>query len=153
MTYLLFNFTQVSIFWLSLVLTILLLASFWDFKQQIIPNSLIYSGLIILSIYFLVFKNIEIFLNHLIFFVIAFMIFGLLFYKKWLGGGDAKLLMFISLAFPPENLLSVFLWIFITGGFYAILSLVILKSRKIPYAIPVFLGVLGYFISSFLLVK
>jgi len=120
----------------------LLIAVYTDIKSRVIPNWLI---LITLFLGFLNFiLNPE--PGYLISFGVGVITWGLLFYLKLFGGGDAKLMMVLSFFVLPVNLLTFYLCVLIAGALQALFWMCFKKSRELPYAVAIALGSVGYFI-------
>ena len=132
-----------SIAELAFIFGILGTAMITDIKTKQIPNKISYSALFISVIYFLIFKDFDVFLSHLFgFFIVLF--FGFIaFYFRLMGGGDIKLFLFLGFVFPPQHLLELFLIIFVIGGIQGLWSFY-KKEKKIPYAVSIFVGTLIY---------
>jgi prepilin peptidase CpaA len=108
-------------------------AGAWDIQHRRIPN-LIPAALAVLFALAAVAGSFRPLLPHLISFAVA-AIFGItLFYCRFWGGGDAKLLMAIAPFLTPRELLGFFLITGCAGGVIAAASLV--KRRLAPLIVP-----------------
>lgn len=71
--------------------------------------------------------------------------FGL-FAMGWIGGGDAKLLAAVALAFDLRTLLFFLVAVVIAGGLIALLAIIrpgdikTRRTRRIPYGVPIAIG-------------
>ncbi|MDH3324222.1 MAG: prepilin peptidase [Candidatus Peregrinibacteria bacterium] len=139
------DWTDFSLWGAGILLILLLVAAISDFKTQKISNIISYTGIIFFII--LCFLNIESFWQNLTVFIIVFLFFGTLFALKWMGGGDVKMFLLLSVAIPVQFLLSCFLWVFVFGGVFGLFCL-FKKKKSIPYAVPIFCGTLFYFLMS-----
>ncbi|NCP67637.1 hypothetical protein GW756_05190 [bacterium] len=135
--------------WISLVTLVLVSAAYFDLKSRTIPNKLSLGGLLIMALYLWVFPAFPI-TEHLLGLLIGSIIFYSLFLLKVFGGGDSKLLIFVSLSFGAPLLISVWLWIFIIGGLQALFWRIFFKQKSMPYALSIALGSLFYILSSYL---
>lgn len=133
--------------WLSLVATVLLAATYSDLKSRIIPNKITLGGTLALILYLYFFSELVV-LEHFFGFIISVFVFYTLYVLKIFGGGDSKLFMFIGLSLGAPYLLSVWLWIFIIGGFQAGCWNFFFKQKSIPYALSITLGTLLYLLTS-----
>ncbi|MBL4952122.1 prepilin peptidase [Neobacillus sp. YIM B02564] len=142
-----------------------------DIKERKIPNVLIGIGLLVGCITQLSLYGPSGLWEGVLGLLTAFFLTILFYILGGLGAGDVKLLMVIGLLSDPLTVFSVFFWVAMTGGVLSIammllskkgfqswknfkhffLSLLYLKqvprfdetkSVTLPYAIPIFLGVL-----------
>ena len=120
----------------------LLIAVYTDIKSRVIPNWLIAGVLCLGLVHFFLEINFE----YLISFGIGVLVWGLFFYLKLFGGGDAKLMMGLSFFVLPVNLLTFYLCVLIAGALQALFWMCFKKSRELPYAVAIALGSVGYFI-------
>ena len=131
-----------TIFWLFVV-SILVIIFVYDLKHYIIPNEVIYPGIIIAFLYrlFEIWK-----FGHWDLFVIWDLVLGILptlFFVaivlfsrgRWMGVGDIKLALFMGLILGwPKILVALFL-AFLIGAFVSII-LIILKKKTLKSEIP-----------------
>ncbi len=137
--------------WFALIFTILTLASFLDIKTRKIPNWLTFGGILMMFGFLFFSQDFSIFLEHLWGFLIGSFIFITFFLLRIWGGGDSKLMIFLSLSFGIKFLAGLCFWIFMAGGFQAFIFLLFLQKKTLPYAVPITLGTLGYVLSGFFL--
>jgi len=137
---------------LGLVFFVLFVAAFTDLKNRIIPNTLIFGGIMSLLFYILFFSTHSL-PEHLWGFIIGIFVFYSFFVLKIFGGGDSKLMMFVSLYFGASFLFSVCLWVFMIGGLQALFYRYFLHQKSVPYAVSITLGCLFYVLSSFLMTE
>ena len=136
-----------------LLLPVLCIASWIDFRERRIPNSLLLPSFLLALVLNIVISGSAGLLHSL---AGAFMGFVLLIIPHVLGGmgaGDVKLLMVIGSFGGIYFVLYSFLAGAIIGGILALTMLIIdKKSQKrlssIPYGIPLSLGVVVYVISK-----
>lgn len=117
------------------ILCILLVATIQDIKTRTIDNRLIlcgFGGLIILQI---LEQKVE--WQSLIIGILG----GLTLWQlKIIGGGDSKLLMLVSLAFPVSHLIALYLSISLAGGVHALIWYTLKKESALPYAVSILAG-------------
>jgi Flp pilus assembly protein protease CpaA len=133
--------------WVGLLFLILSAASYYDIKSRIIPNQISFGGILGMALYVYLFPSLSI-SEHFLGALIGLLVFYSLFALNVFGGGDSKLLMFVSLSFGAPLLISVWLWIFIMGGLQAIFYRYFLKQKSLPYAVSITLGCCFYILSS-----
>lgn len=120
-----------------LVVSCLIIIFVYDLKHSIIPNEIVYSGIIVAILYRL-FRDLGQFLNPLVAALVAgafFFLIILISRGKWMGMGDVKLAVFMGLVLGwPKILLALFL-AFLVGAFVSII-LMILKKKTLKSQIP-----------------
>lgn len=150
---------------------ILILIFIYDLKYYMIPNKILYLGIIfglillILKLFLVQFKDHEVLGFHNkffhfgsqigIYFFASFFVFGfflllyLVSHKKWIGAGDVKLGLLLGLIIPWPNILVMLFLAFVLGAAISIL-LVLLKKKEFCDTVPfgVFL-VLATFLTIF----
>ena len=128
----------------------------YDLKYYIIPNKVLFPG-IILGIIILIFKSIytwslELAITHAfsIFIVFGFfLVLYLLSKGKWIGAGDVKFGILLGLILPWQQSLIMLFFTYVIGAIVGII-LLISKKKKLKEKVPMgtFL-VIGTFISIF----
>lgn len=128
---LIFNY-QFSVFSLFVV-SCLIVIFVYDLKYYIIPNEVIYLGIIVAFLYRL-FNGFDYFLAAII--AGAFFLAIVLISRgKWMGGGDIKLALFMGLVLGWPNILIALFLAFLVGAFASII-LMILKKKTLKSQIP-----------------
>lgn len=114
---------------------IFIVVFFTDLKYGIIPDKILYPGIIVSVLFALIFQKSE-FLNHLAsgilsfaFFVAVSYIFFVLTKKESMGGGDIKLALFLGLVLGFPNILVCLYIAFLTGSAISII-LIIWKKKS-----------------------
>jgi prepilin peptidase CpaA len=118
---------------------ILALAAGFDIHTRKIPNSLIVLGLIGLIALQIYSNSVQPFS-----FFVGFILGISLWYFKLIGGGDSKLLIFVSAAFALSDLLWVYTLISLTGAAQALFWIWLKKTSNLPYAVAIFLGTTSF---------
>lgn len=139
-----------SIIEITFIFSVLSIALTEDIKTRKISNKISYSALLVSIFYFLIFKEFDLFLQHLLGFLIVFILGLILFYFQMMGGGDIKILSFLGFIFPLYSLFTLFLFIILFGGIQGVWG-TLKKEKKIPYALSIFGGTFFYVFFSFLL--
>lgn len=141
--------------YLILILTVAFIAMHTDIKTRKIPNTLTFPAIAILLTYQLILFEKQQLIPHLQSLAAGTIIFLTAFHLKIFGGGDTKLLIFTSLAFPITLLPSALIWIFTAGGIQSIYYYKKTQKQKkstknlqIPYAVSIFTGLLTYILTS-----
>ena len=89
--------------------------------------------------------NIQSASSYLISLAIGLVVWSVLFYAKVLGGGDAKLMMALSLFVLPSDLLMLYACVLIAGGLQAGIWMIFKKETHMPYAVAIAVGSLIYY--------
>lgn len=142
----------------NFIFSIILITIFiYDLKHYIIPDKVLFTGIIIgvLTITFKSFYNwsLEPVISHAFSMLIVFGFFLLLYLiskGKWIGAGDVKFGILLGLIIPwPQNLVMLFIS-FVLGAIIGLI-LLLLKKKKLKEKVPMgtFL-VAGTFITIFL---
>lgn len=127
-----------QIFWLLLILS---LAAWQDIGSRTISNKLILLGLI--GLIAIQISNQSLQLSSLVIGVLV----GLALWKfKFIGGGDSKLLMFVSAAFAPTQLITLYAFIAVSGALQALWFMKYRPQKTLPYAVAILIGTTGYLI-------
>jgi len=144
-----FSWNIVNTILLFIIVSLLLVVFVYDLKHFLIPDKIVYPGMVVAIIY-------QIFNYSNIYWLFAGLGAGLLFYLiyavsrgKWLGFGDVKLVIFLGLFLGcPLTGLALF-FSFIIGAIIGI-GLIIFKGKGLKTQVPFapFL-VLGTFVSFF----
>lgn len=114
-------------------------AAWCDIQTRTIANSLILIGLIGLLFWQLLHGTI-----NWLSLIIGTGLGLLLWSGKLFGGGDSKLLIFVSTAFAVNLLPWLYLSITLCGGVQACCYLTFKKETTLPYAVSIFFGTLLY---------
>ena len=131
--------------WIYLgVLICLLGAIFYDLRFRLIPNWLI--GLVLTFGFLNLSFHPELALQYLISLGIGVLVWGGLFYARLMGGGDAKLMMALSLLVLPMNLFVFYLCVLAIGAIQALTWLVAFKDKTLPYALAIGLGSVVFYL-------
>lgn len=119
---------------LLVVLALLLLwAAISDVRARIIPNWLnIVIALLAPVWWWAVSANGAAILLHIGCAIGALLLFGLLFVRGMMGGGDVKLITALALWLPAPALLEMLVWMALGGGVLTIAMLLIHKLRRAP---------------------
>lgn len=144
------------------------LAVITDIRERRIPNVLIGIGLVLGVIVQLISGNLW---NGFLAMLLVFVLFFPFYILGGFGAGDVKLLMVIGLLTSPQLIFTIIFWMAIAGGILSIFAILFTKkgrqswnnlkyffisltqfrsipkfdekqSATLPYAIPIFLGVL-----------
>ena len=127
-----------------LVLGALGVATYTDLKSRTIPNWLV---LIVLGLGILnLFLQFELAPSYLISFGIGILVWGSLFYSRLMGGGDAKLMMVLSLLVLPGALFNLYLYILLAGALQALWWRFYVKDTHLPYALSILVGYVVWFV-------
>lgn len=124
------------------LLSILGMAAYFDYKERIVPNKLIYSGLVIGALMAVLQKE----YNKIFAAIFIFLLLYLLFYKfrVLLPGGDIKALTFIVIAkgydFFIQSLYFIIIFLIPLWIFYAIKEKRENEKQIIPLVVPMLLG-------------
>ena len=139
----------------AIILSVFIIITFVDIKHQIIPNSLIYTILMVTLIYrilgLIIFNKPFNLLNYILGMAIGFILFLiiLILSKGGMGGGDVKLIGALGFILGfPKVLLNIFLS-FVTGAIISIFLLAFkIKSKKDPIPFGPFI-ILGFIVTFF----
>lgn len=132
------RFSEAELVWLSGIFLISVFIFLYDLKHLLILNKSVFLGVlwIVLGFWYFGVKNIQ---GNILMALAIFSFFFLLYFfskGKWVGGGDAKLGLFLGLWLGwPQGLVGLFFAYIlgaVVGGFLLIFRLVNLKS-KIPF--------------------
>ena len=127
---------MLELIWILLILTV---AAAYDLKNRRIPNALILIGFIGL----LGFQTLD--QNWQPFSVFIGLMVGLsLWQMKAIGGGDSKLLVLVSAAFAPAQLIWLYLYISLAGAGQACWWKFLKKETPLPYAVAILVGTAAY---------
>jgi|GEM_PF-7127547 len=126
--------------WLLLILSV---AAVYDIYQRRIPNLLVLLGLAVLLILQAWLQALQP-LSLLLGFIVGLTAWQL----KLIGGGDSKLLIFVSAAFAPTHLLTIYLCIAGAGAIQALVAIVFKQNKKLPYAVAILVGTITGIIYS-----
>lgn len=139
-------------FWFLFLVT--LLATYTDVRSHKIYNWLTLPALLVVIGWVFLMGNTDVFIQHGISLTFMFLVSLLLFRFGRMGGGDVKLLWVLAAAFPIFDFINVLLTIFVVGGLYAIVQMsVFSKNKNVPYAIPIFFGLLIYgYLNGFMMI-
>lgn len=140
------------------IYSIILIAIFvYDFKYYIIPNKILFAG-ILLGIIILLFKTLylwtsEFLIIHSVSILIVFGFFLFLYlvsHGKWIGAGDVKFGILLGLIFSWDQSLVMLFFSYVLGAIIGI-YLIISKRKKLKEKVPMgtFL-VIGSFITIFI---
>lgn len=112
-----------------ILISILVIASVWDYKTKKIPNALIFLGLVIGIGYQFIFGTLK---EGFLAILIAILIF-LTFFIFWgmIGAGDIKLLMVLGVFLGYFTTIKIFL----SGTFILIMIFIFLRKKSISKAI------------------
>lgn len=121
------------------LLSILTIAAYQDIQSRTISNQLVLTGFAGLLFIQILNQNFE-----PASFIIGFSLSLILWKSKFIGGGDSKLLMLISAAFEPTQLLPLYTFIAITGALQALYFLKYKLKKTLPYAVAIFMGTLCF---------
>lgn len=122
--------------WLGLIL---LIAAVWDGQKRVVPNLLILVGLIGLLGLQILDQSWQP-LSFLIGLALGLVLWRL----KALGGGDSKLLVLVSAAVSPTQLVWLYLCISLAGAVQALWWQVQKKETALPYAVSILSGTMIY---------
>ncbi len=126
------------------ILSISFISALTDLYNKKIYNIVLTFGFVIVLSYFLYSKSLVFIFHQLLNGSLLVLIFMYPFLKKWIGGGDIKLLALIAFSLKSSQIISIFLYIFIIGGIFALIF-----KNKLPYAPAIFCGVLLYLLHPF----
>lgn len=125
---------------------LLLLAIYTDLKYRLIPNWLVLVvfglGLIQIGL------DLENAVSYGWSFLVGLLVWGGLFQFRLMGGGDAKLMMALSVWVLLPELLTLYLCVAIAGGVQAGIWLLLKKERELPYGVAISLGSVLFFIMN-----
>ncbi len=135
-----------TVFWLFVV-SCLIIIFVYDLKHYIIPNQIVYSGIIIAFLYQLQFSifNFQFSVNFqfpIFNYLLAGLIAGGFFFAiilisrgRWMGMGDVKLAVFMGLILGWPNILVALFGSFLIGAFVSVI-LIIFKKKTLKSEIP-----------------
>ncbi len=121
-----------QMFWLLLILS---LAAWQDVQTRTISNRLVLIGLIGLLFLQILNQNLD-----PISFIIGLIVSLILWKFKFIGGGDSKLLILISMPFIPTQLVSLYAFIAVIGTLQALYYLKYKSQKTLPYAVSILVG-------------
>lgn len=127
-----------------LFIGILGIAACYDLKERIVPNKLIYSGIIVGAVSSVISKEYD----KIIAAILVFLFLYVIFYKfiVILPGGDIKALVFITLikgtSFLVESMYPMIIFTIPLWIYYWIKEKKSKTSEYIPLVVPMFLGCL-----------
>lgn len=136
---------------LIIVLLFTFVAAVCDLKSRKIPNKLIALMLVVASAWHLYEDSLLTLMWSWMFFIAIVVLLLLPFAYRLIGGGDVKLIGAIAAYTNINEFLHISIYFSLIGGLYALY--VVLKRKvmhienndiAIPYAVPIFLGVLAY---------
>jgi prepilin peptidase CpaA len=130
--------TMLEFLWLTIFLG---LSAWQDIKTRTISNDLIFTGFMGVIILQTINQTWHGF-SVLIGIIVSFGLWRL----KFIGGGDSKLLMMVSFAFPPRDLYTLYLYISLAGALQALYFVTLKKETSLPYAVAILGGTLLFLI-------
>jgi len=130
------------------VLMLLGIAIYTDVRTRTIPNWLV--GLVGVLGFLHLMVHLESAHLYALSFLIGILVWGGLFHARAIGGGDAKLIMVLSLFVLPAGLVSFYLCVTIVGGLQALVALIFKQRKDLPYGVAIGVGsVLWFLLTNF----
>ncbi len=138
-----------------LILVILSVAVYWDFKTFKIPNRLSYTGWGVGLSYSLMIYGIDGFLSSLVWILIPIAVLFLLFIFRFLGAGDIKLFSFIGSILFSDVLYIIVISMCLCGIYGIILLVIKLANKKLRrtytvthFSVFIILGTILYMVTG-----
>lgn len=125
---------------------LLIVSSYTDLKSRLIPNWLVLAvlglGLVQVGL------DLENVVSYGWSFLVGLLVWGGLFHFRLMGGGDAKLMIALSVWVLLPELLTLYLCVAIAGGVQAGIWFLLKKERELPYGVAISLGSVLFFIMN-----
>lgn len=130
---------------LGLIITMAVtgVAAIYDLKERRVPNKLVFPAICLALVYNLCLFNTD----NLIIALIALTMLLIVYFtsEKYIGGGDVKLIVFVTMMAGGEiKIIITYMCLYIIAmlPYYFIKELKTKQKQFVPFAVPLFLGVL-----------
>jgi prepilin signal peptidase PulO-like enzyme (type II secretory pathway) len=129
------SFQLIALLYLLITFSLLIIIFIFDLKSYIIPDSVVYSAIVISFIYNLSINNLKLAFLSAILAAGFFLAIVLISRGKWMGVGDIKLAFFMVLFLGWPNILTALFLSFFLGAIIGIM-LMALKKKGLKSEIP-----------------